>query len=90
MGKFTLVTVLGIGSIVMIIWFLFAIPELVNSTDILEVSAQNTGMIQIADEVGAPLSDPIKMVFDWDSSVVERHGNDLLIHTKYIYKDILN
>jgi signal transduction histidine kinase len=89
MGKFTLVTVLGIGSIVMIIWFLFAIPELVNSTDILEVSAQNTGMIQIADEVGAPLSDPIKMVFDWDSSVVERHGNDLLIHTKYIYKDIL-
>ena len=82
-------TVLGSGSLIMLIWLFFAVPELINSTDVFEVSAENIGMIRVADEVGDPLSDPIKMVFGWDSNVVERNGNDLLVHTKYTYKDIL-
>ena len=89
MDKMVLGAVLGSGALIMIIWFSFAVPELINSTDIFEVSAENIGMIRIADKVGEPLSDPIKMVFGWDSKVVERNGNDLLLHTKYTYKDII-
>jgi len=56
---------------------------------VFEVSAENIGMIQLADEVGAPLSEPIKMVFVWRGNVNEEKGDQLLIRTSYEYKDIL-
>jgi signal transduction histidine kinase len=89
MGKFTLAAVLGGGSLIMILWFIFVIPELTNPVEVFEVSAENIGEIKIADEVGLPLSDPIKMVFVWNGNIVEQNGNLLNMQTTYSYKDIL-
>ncbi|QLH05371.1 hypothetical protein C5F49_08595 [Nitrosopumilus oxyclinae] len=90
MGKFTLAAVLGVGFLIMILWFFFAIPELVNTYDVYEFSSENIGFIQLADEVGAPLSDPIKMIFVEDGKVIEDSGNQILLRTTYTYKDILS
>ncbi len=70
-------------------WSFLALPELEHTTDTFEISAENIGEIRLSDTVGVPLSDPIKMVFGWDTNVIKRTGNELLINTKYIYKDIL-
>jgi len=64
-------------------------PELVNPPEVFEVSAENIGMIQIADSVGSPLSDPIKMVFVWNGNVIEKNGSEMKIQTSYTYRDIL-
>lgn len=89
MGKITLGGILASGVVVMSIWFFYAIPELTNPPEVFEVSAENIGMIQIADDVGSPLSDPIKMVFVWNANVVERIGNEMKMQTSYTYRDIL-
>lgn len=89
MLKTNLAVVFGIGTIVLLLWFFFAVPELINTEYIYEVSAENIGEIQLADEVGAPLSDSIKMIFVWNGNLIEDQGNHLLIHTSYTYKDIL-
>ena len=90
MGKSSLAAVLCGGSIIMILWFFVAIPELVNTHDVYEFSSENIGFIQLADEVGAPLSDPIKMVFVEDGKIIEDNGDQILLRTTYTYKDILS
>ncbi|QLH03105.1 hypothetical protein C5F47_05850 [Nitrosopumilus cobalaminigenes] len=89
MGKITLGGILTSGVVVMLIWFFYAVPELSTSPEVFEVSAENIGMIQIADDIGSPLSDPIKMVFVWNGNVVERIGNEIKMQTSYTYRDIL-
>ena len=89
MGKVALGTVLGSGAIIMLLWFFYAIPELTNTTEVYEVSAENIGMIQLAENIGDPLSDPIKMVFIWNGNVVENNGNQIKMETSYTYRDIL-
>ncbi|MBC8515767.1 MAG: DUF3068 domain-containing protein [Nitrosopumilus sp.] len=84
-----LAIVLGAGTAVLLMWFFFAVPELVNTEYIYEVSAENIGEIRLSDEVGSPLSDPIKMVFIWNGNVIEENNGQLLMHTSYTYKDIL-
>jgi signal transduction histidine kinase len=81
--------VLGIGAIALMVWFFLIIPQITNSHEVFEVTAENIGFIQLADEVGGDLSEPIKMVFVWNGDVIEDNGNQLLIHTVYDYKDIL-
>ncbi len=85
----SIIAVGGIGTIFLFLWFLFAVPELIHTEYIYEVSAENIGEIQLADEIGALLSDPIKMVFVWNGNVIEDNGNQLLMRTSYTYKDIL-
>ncbi|WP_299292082.1 porin PorA family protein [Nitrosopumilus sp.] len=89
MGKATLASVIGGGTVVMLLWLLVIVPEVTNAPEIIEVSDENFGYIQIAENVGDPLSEPIKMVFIWTSKVKETNGNYALMHTKYDYKDLL-
>ena len=89
MNKTGLGIVLASGSIIMAMWFIYAVPELTNTPEVFEVSAENIGTIQIADSVGGPLSDPIKMVFVWNGNIINQNGNLLDIQTSYTYKDIL-
>ncbi len=89
MIKTNLGVVLATGFIIIIVWFFYAIPELTNTPEVFEVSAENIGMIQIADNVGEPLSDPIKMVFVWNTKIEEQKRNQLILQTTYTYKDIL-
>ena len=81
--------VLGLGVSFLFIWIFAITPELLTSSDILEITAENVGMIQFADEVGGELSEPAKMLFQWDREIVSRNGNELRIHTTYDYADIL-
>ena len=81
--------VLGIGISFLFIWVFTITPELLTSPDILEVTAENVGMIQFADYVGGELSEPTKMLFHWDRDIIDRTGNELLLHTTYDYTDIL-
>lgn len=83
------VAVLGSGAIILAMWIILGIPQFVNTADVFEVSAENIGMIQLADEVGGPLSEPIKMIFVWSGNVIEDNDNQLLMNTSYEYKDIL-
>ena len=55
----------------------------------LEITAENVGMIQFADCVGCELSEPTKMLFHWDREILETNGNELLLRTTYDYTDIL-
>ena len=80
---------LGIGISFLLIWIFAITPELLTSPDILEITSENVGMIQFADEVGGELSEPIKMLFQWDREIIAVSGNELLLHTTYDYKDIL-
>ena len=73
----------------MVIWFFYAVPELTNTPEVYEVSAENIGMIQLSENIGDPLSDPIKMVFIWNGNVVENNGDQLRMETSYTYRDIL-
>ena len=82
-------TVLGIGIAFLVIWIFAITPELLTSPDILEITAENVGMIQFADEVGGELSEPTKMLFQWDREIIGVSGNELQLHTTYDYKDIL-
>ena len=82
-------TVLGIGIAFLVIWIFAITPELLTSSDILEITAENIGMIQFADEVGGELSEPQKMLFHWDRDIIEKSGNELRVHTTYDYTDIL-
>ena len=81
--------VLGIGISFLLIWIFAITPELLTSPDILEITAENVGMIQFADEVGGELSEPTKMLFQWDRDILEKNGNELRVHTTYDYTDIL-
>ncbi|ABX12816.1 porin PorA family protein [Nitrosopumilus maritimus] len=81
--------VLGIGISFLLIWVFGITPELLTSHDILEITAENVGMIQFADCVGCELSEPTKMLFHWDREILEVNGNALLLRTTYDYKDIL-
>ena len=87
-NKLPIITI-GIGVLCLTVWFFFVIPQLMNTPDFYEVSAQNVGTIQLADEVGSTLSDPVKMVFDWDGKIIKDNGNQIIIQTSYTYKDIL-
>ena len=80
---------LGIGISFLLIWMFAITPELLTSPDILEITAENVGMIQFADEVGGELSEPTKMLFQWDREIIAISGNELQLHTTYDYKDIL-
>ena len=84
-----IIAVWGIGTLCLLMWFFYALPELTNTPEVFEVSAENIGMIQIADDVGEPLSDPIKMVFVWNGNIVKQNGNQLDLQTSYTYRDIL-
>ena len=81
--------VLGLGISFLVIWVFAITPELLTSPDILEITAENVGMIQFADEVGGELSEPTKMLFHWDRDIVVKNGNELRVHTTYDYTDIL-
>ena len=81
--------VLGIGVAFLLIWIFAITPELLTTPDILEITAENVGMIQFADEVGGELSEPIKMLFQWDREIRSGSGNEIELHTTYDYKDIL-
>lgn len=85
----SIIAVGGVGTLCILIWFFYTLPELTNTSEVFEVSAENIGMIQIADDVGEPLSDPIKMVFVWNGDIVKQNGNQLDLQTSYTYKDIL-
>ena len=89
MGKKSLISVASIGSICILIWVLLIVPDLTSSPDILEITARNIGTIQFADNIGDELSDPIKIVFEWDREIIEEEGPNIIIHTTYHYKDIL-
>ena len=89
MGKVAIGAAIGTGAVALLIWYAVFMPSFLNTPDIFEVSAQNVGEIQLADEVGGPLSDPIKMVFVWNGRVQEIDGNNLHLRTSYEYKDIL-
>lgn len=89
MGKATLTAVIGAGTAVMLLWFFVIVPQITNTPEVFEVSAENIGYIQLADNVGDPLSEPIKMMFIWNADVKEIDGNSVVIHTSYDYKDIL-
>ena len=82
-------TVLGIGVTFLLVWIFAITPELLTTPDILEITAENVGMIQFADEVGGELSEPTKMLFQWDREIIGVSGNELQLHTTYDYKDIL-
>ena len=64
MGKATLTAVIGAGAAVMLLWFFFIVPQITNTPEVFEVSSENIGYIQLANNVGDPLSEPIK----WCSS----------------------
>lgn len=81
--------VLGIGISFLFIWIFAITPELLTSPDMLEITAENVGMIQFADCVGCELSEPTKMLFHWDREILEANGNALLLRTTYDYTDIL-
>ena len=81
--------VLGIGISFLLIWIFAITPELLTSPDMLEITAENVGMIQFADCVGCELSEPTKMLFHWDREILEVNGNELLLRTTYDYTDIL-
>ena len=81
--------VLGIGISFLLIWIFAITPELLTSPDMLEITAENVGMIQFADCVGCELSEPTKMLFHWDREILETNGNELLLRTTYDYTDIL-
>lgn len=87
-NKLSIATV-GVGVLCLVVWFFFGIPQLMSTPDFYEVSTQNIGFIQLTDEVGTPLSEPIKMIFDWDAKIIEDNDDQILIQTSYTYKDIL-
>lgn len=70
--------VLGLGLSFLVIWTFAITPELLPSLDILEITSENVGMIQFADSVGEELSEPTKMLFYWDRTILEENGNELL------------
>ncbi len=78
----------GAGSAVLIIWMFVVTPIIINNDDFFEITAQNIGEVRFA-EIGEELSDPRKMVFDWQRNVLEKNGNEALIRTSYDYKDII-
>ncbi|QDI88040.1 DUF3068 domain-containing protein [Candidatus Nitrosopumilus sp. SW] len=81
--------VLGMGLSFLLIWIFAITPELLTTPDILEITAENVGMIQFADYIGGELSEPTKMLFQWDRDIVAKSGNELRVHTTYDYTDIL-
>ena len=88
MGSKSLSLNLGIGIFVMILWLFVISPELKTTNELLELTSENTGFIQIADNLGDPLSEPIKMKFYWTEKIIEEKGNNVLIHTVYDYRDM--
>jgi signal transduction histidine kinase len=88
MGYKSLSINLGFGIFVMLLWLFVICPELKNTNDLLELTAENTGFIQIADNLGDPLSEPIKMKFFWTKKITEDNGDDVVIHTVYDYRDV--
>ena len=84
-----LFSIIFIGITVIIIWNFIVIQELISTPDVLEITAQNVGMIRFADNVGGKLSEPTKMIFDWTRKVIEIKGNQVIIQTKYDYRDIV-
>ena len=89
MGKYTIGGTIAVGAIILIVWYTTFMPSFVNSPEIFEVTTENFGEIQLADEVGGPLSDPIKMVFVWNGRILETNGNNHHMQTSYEYRDIL-
>ena len=89
MGKYTVGGTIAIGATILVLWYTMFMPTFLNSTEILEVSAENIGEIRLADEVGGPLSDPIKMVFVWNGRIQEINGDSVHMQTSYEYRDIL-
>ena len=83
------IIVAGFGMAFLLVWLFVITPQLTNSDDVFEMSSQNIGEIQFADEVGMELSEPIKMMFVWNTDVVEKNGDEITFHTIYDYKDIL-
>jgi len=88
MGSKSLAINLGMGIFVIVLWMFVISPELKATNDLLELNAENTGFIQVADYVGAPLSDPIKMQFYWIKTITEEMGKEVMIHTVYDYRDV--
>jgi len=82
-------SIIVIGVILIPVWVFIICPELLSSTEILEITAQNMGEIQFSEGVGEKLSEPITMVFDWNRKVIQSNGNEMTIQTKYEYRDIV-
>ena len=89
MGNATFMSVIGAGAAIMLLWFFVIVPQITNTPEVFEVSAENIGYIQLAENVGDPLSEPIKMMFIWNADVKEMNGNNVVMHTSYDYRDIL-
>lgn len=89
MGKYTIGGTIAIGAIILVAWYTVFMPSFENANDILEVSAENIGEIRLADEVGGPLSDPIKMVFVWNGRIQDVDGDNIHMQISYEYRDIL-
>ena len=88
MGAKSLSINICIGIFVMILWMFVISPELKTTNELIELNAENTGFIQISDNVGDPLSEPIKMEFFWTKKITEENGNEIMIHTVYDYRDV--
>lgn len=71
-----------------LIWALVLVPELKNSDDILEITTENIGVVQFANDLESGLTEPETTIFDWDRKIVEKNGNVYKILTTYRSFDI--
>lgn len=63
-------------------------PELKTTNELIELTSESTGYIQVVDNLGDPLSEPIKMKFIWTRDITEKIGDTVMIHTVYDYRDL--
>jgi len=88
MGSKSLSINIGIGIFVIMLWMFVISPELKTTNELIELTSESSGYIQVVDNFGDTLSEPIKMKFIWTRDITEEIGDTVMIHTVYDYRDL--